>query len=49
MADRIIIFDSLDTIQGYKGAEPGESKRFYQERIAEEHYTTIEERAVRVV
>ncbi len=30
----IIIFDALDTIQGYKGAGPGASKRFYQEHLA---------------
>ena len=30
----IIIFDALDTIQGYKGAPAGQSKRFYQDHIA---------------
>jgi len=30
----IIAFDALDTIQGYKGADPGKSKPFYQEHVA---------------
>jgi len=30
----IMIFDSLDTIQGYEGAQPGLNKRHYQEVLA---------------
>tara|TARA_Y100000310_G_C20702503_1_gene831223 strand:- start:7138 stop:7803 length:666 start_codon:yes stop_codon:yes gene_type:complete len=41
--DEIIISDLLDTLQGYEGAEPGESKPFYQKAIAEKHGMTRDE------
>ncbi len=37
----VIIFDALDTIVGYKGAPLGESKLFYQQRLAIEHSMQI--------
>ena len=40
---KIVVFDALDTIQGYKGALPGQSKRFYQERIAQAAGMNLEE------
>ena len=39
----IVVFDSLDTIQGYEDAPPGENKDFYLEKVAEEHGMTKEE------
>lgn len=32
----IAVFDALDTVQGYRGAELGKSKQFYQDHIAGE-------------
>ena len=35
--DPIVIFDSLDTIQGYVGAQPGKNKEFYLEKVTTKH------------
>ncbi len=40
---KIMIFDCLDTIQGYKGAKIGYSKQFYQEHVAKENNFTMDE------
>ncbi len=39
----ITIFDSLGTVQGYKGAEPAKHKEFYLGKVAEEHNMQVEE------
>lgn len=36
MKEKIVIFNALDTIQGYKGAKQGKSKPFYQKHIAKQ-------------
>jgi len=43
MTNKIIIFDALDTIQGYKDAPLESSKRFYQEKIAEAYGMKVDE------
>ncbi|MBW2982201.1 hypothetical protein KY343_04950 [Candidatus Woesearchaeota archaeon] len=42
-AARVVVFDSLGTIQGYEGAEPGKHKEFYLQKVAEEHGMSVEE------
>lgn len=39
----IVVFDSLDTIQGYVGAAVGKSKAYYLQKTAEAHGMTVEE------
>jgi hypothetical protein len=44
----IVVFDALDTIQGYAGARLGKSKPFYQQRIAQRAGMTRDELLSRV-
>lgn len=43
LEDEIVVFDSLDTIQGYEGAKPGENKAYYLKKVAEKHGLTVDE------
>jgi hypothetical protein len=39
---KVVVLDCLDTIQGYRDAEPGKSKLFYQAAIAREHQMAVD-------
>jgi hypothetical protein len=39
----IVVFDSLDTIQGYEGAEPGKNKDYYLKKTAAAMGISVEE------
>ena len=43
MEKKIMIFDALDTIQGYRDAPLGSSKQFYQKRISEAAGMNVDE------